>query len=436
MSSFFEKGFGTFLAQIISTFISLVTSMIITRSLGPQGKGVYTLLVLIISMIASFGTLGMGTANIYFVGKKRNVEDIVSNSFLVSSIVGAAVIMSSFFFLNHIVTFVENIVGPWVVLAMFFTLPFRFASFFMVEVILGQNRIRIYNIYNILGGILNLIFLGLIWSLTNDTITAALLAYLLTPFGLLLFTLVQVRKEVAIKLRINLSLLKESLIFGLKAHLGTILGYLIYRVDMFLIGFFMGPKEVGYYSIAVGLAELIWYVPDSVATVLFPKVVSNEGGNNNRTTSTLCRNSIFILIVFASGVFLLGKPAIIILYGYTFKPSIAPLWLLLPGIVAMGIDRILSCHITGSGKPLVPTYAISISLIVNILLNLILIPRWGIEGAAIATSISYSLDAAILIVYFLKISGCQIRDTLVIKISDINLYLEESKKLTMSLLSF
>jgi O-antigen/teichoic acid export membrane protein len=428
MSDFFRKSFGTLIAQTISTITALVLSIAIARGLGPEGRGGYALLTLIIAMTASFGTLGIGTANVYFVGRKRPINEVVSNSLLLSAILGGIVIAASFFFLGTISSFVGGIATQWFILALFGTIPLRLASFYLIEVVLGLNKIATYNVYNILANVLNLAFVGLIWLVTGNVLSAALLAYLLTPFCLLIFALAQVWRVAPLKLRLNFGLMKESVSFGIKGHIGTVCGFLSYRVDMFLVGALLGTQAVGYYAVAVGLAEQIWRVPDAASTVLFPKVASSEEGSSNRATALVCRHTLFISLLLAVGLLVVGGPLVTLLYGQAFRSSVIPMFLLLPGVVAMGMEKVLSSHITGSGRPIVTTYAAVASLLINIGVNLVLVPRWGISGAAIASTISYSLGAAVLLLYFLRKSKYHVGDALLIRMADIKLYPAELKK--------
>ena len=106
-----------------------------------------------------------------------------------------------------------------------------------------------------------------------------------------------------------------------------------------------------------------------------------------------------------------------------------PLLILLPGVIAISLGKVLCSYLGGIGKPVFATYASLAALIVNIGLNVLLIPKWGIAGAALATSISYSLDTVIIFIVFSKLAKIKPIDILVVKLEDIKSYLRIARNL-------
>ena len=210
--------------------------------------------------------------------------------------------------------------------------------------------------------------------------------------------------------------------FGLKGHLGNIAGFLNYRMDVFLVAYFVGASGVGFYSIAVGIAEMVGMLPSAVAIVLMREVASSDGKMGWSYASISCRNIVFLSMLLTLSLLALGSPIINLAYGSEFSRSYPAMIALLPAMVALGIDRILSSYVTGSGRPILTTYAITIATMVNLILNVILIPLWGITGAAAASSVSYSISAMIVVRYSLKISNGSLSDVILPRLSDIAMY--------------
>jgi Na+-driven multidrug efflux pump len=96
--------------------------------------------------------------------------------------------------------------------------------------------------------------------------------------------------------------------------------------------------------------------------------------------------------------------------------------ILLPGVVTLSIAKVLSGDLSGRGMPMYSTRAAIVALCLNVPLNFLLIPKWGISGAALASTISYSIQAAVLLYYFVNISPNGVFDTLVIKREDFQVY--------------
>jgi len=192
-----------------------------------------------------------------------------------------------------------------------------------------------------------------------------------------------------LKSHLNKNLFKGSAKYGLKCYFGNLAQFLNYRLDMFLVAIFLTPIAVGFYSISVGIAEKLWMLPGSIATVLFSKISSLKDVEANNITSRVARHTFFIIFVISLFLAILAKPLIKILFGSAFLPSLAPLLILLPGVIALGGAKTLTADLAGRGRPEVGTIASFISLAVNVPLNLWLIPKWGISGAAFASSIAY-----------------------------------------------
>jgi len=218
---------------------------------------------------------------------------------------------------------------------------------------------------------------------------------------------------------LNIALLRESLKYGIKAHLGNIAQFLNYRLDMFLVAYFLAVKELGYYSLAVGLAEKLWMIPGAITTVLFPRISSLSSDEANNLTPKVARITLFTVSSSAIILLFLSRYLIKFFYGVAYLPSVKPFTILLPGIVALSVCKIITADLAGRGRPEFGTFAAYISLGANLPLNLLLIPKWGISGAAFSSTISYVLATLVVFCIFLKVSGNSLVSIVLLKRKDI-----------------
>ncbi|RKY82858.1 hypothetical protein DRQ11_13920 [candidate division KSB1 bacterium] len=159
--------------------------------------------------------------------------------------------------------------------------------------------------------------------------------------------------------------------------------------------------------------------------MLYPKVASmKDEEQRKRLTPLVARNTLLITMLGAFVVFLLAKWLILLLYSEKYLPSVEPLQILLIGIVAISISRVLTNDIDARGKPMINTYITLVALIANITLNVIFIPKYGVIGAGWATSLTYALNSVIKILVYCKLSGNFVSDVILFKKSDIKLYLD------------
>jgi len=417
----------TFVSRIIMIIVGVTSSVILARILGPSGRGVYTLIFLFPTIFSMLGSLGIETSNTYFTGsKKYKLSDIVSNS-LVFAFIMSFIIILIFLAIAKTSVFQQYLLSnkiplPYLWLAILL-LPILLLSNFLKYIILGKEKIKSFNKIGIFEKILELLLLVLFLIILNKGLFGAVISFIFTGLGVALITFLFIRKMGKINFSFNPKLMKESIQYGGKAYIGDIVQFLNYRLDMLLVAWFLTPVAVGYYVVAVGLAERIWLIPGSIGLVLFPRVSSVGGKRADLFTPKIARNILFILFLIFLLTIFLAKPFIGLLYGVDFLPSVMPLLILLPGIVVLGFAKILASDLAGRGRPEFGTYAALVSLAVNIPLNLILIPKWGISGAAFASSVAYLIATAILLVSFLKFSGSTWQETLLIKKEDFNNYL-------------
>jgi len=416
----------TFLSQIFIFALGLTTSIILARALGPTARGIYALIFLIPAVMLKLGSLGIEAANVYFTGSKQyEIKDIVSNSFFSSISLGLALILL-FSGISHFNIFQDflnsNQINPFYLWLAVLTIPFSLLCGFLRNIFLGKEKIITFNKINIFQSILQLIAIIVFLLILRQGVFGAVFSYVLAISGGTLFAILLIRKITKINLSFNRRLFEDSAKYGLKAYFGNLAQFLNYRLDMFLVAAFLAPAAVGYYSIAVVIAERLWMLPGAISVVLFPRVSSLKDAEANSLTPRVARHTFFITFVLALILVFLAKLLIKILFGSVFLPSVTPLLILLPGIIALGGAKTLTADLSGRGKPQFGTYAAFASLAVNVPLNLYLIPEWGISGAAFASSVAYIVATLIVIIAFIKISKKSWFDVLLIKKEDFRDY--------------
>jgi len=425
-NSFSKDSLFTFLSGLFVFFLGFVSLIIISRILGPEGKGIYSLILLIPGIIVTFGNFGIESSNTYFTGsKKYNLKDVVANSIFLAFSLGilAILVFWGLFQASLFKEFVENnkIISfyLWIIV---FAIPFAFLIQFLKGVIKGKKRIGAYNVTRILEALLQLIGVIFFLLVFKKGLSGAILAYVLSIIGTAVFSFFIVKKIGKIDFKINGRLIKDSFFYGGKVYLANALSFLNYRLDMFLIAFFMNPLAVGFYSVAVGLSEKLFIIPQAISTVLFPKISSVGEEEANNFSPQVSRHTLFILLILSILLIALAWPLIRLFFGPAFLPAVLPLIILMPGIIAFGIGGVLAADLSGRGKPQFAVLSSFVCLAINIPLNILLIPKFGISGAAIASVIGYWADTLVIIFVFTKISKKSLREVLIIKKGDFKHY--------------
>ena len=319
----------------------------------------------------------------------------------------------------------NNIAASYLWALILFAMPLMFFNGFFSKILLGREQIIRFNLTNTFQSILQLTSIFIILVVLGQGIYGAVLSYIIAVAGSALLVGFFIFRLGRIRFSVKLGLLKDSIRYGGKAYLGNMVQFLNYRLDMFLVAYFLDVSAVGYYAIAVGIAERLWMIPNSLATVLFPRVAAIGGNSANHLTCKTSRHTLILVFALSLPLIALAKPVILLLFGPAFLPSVKPLVFLLPGVIALSFAKILTSDLAGRGRPEFGALAAFVSLAVNIPLNLFLIPRWGISGAAFASTIAYALASLIVTIAFAKISGSLWRDILFMKADDVKEVLKQ-----------
>jgi len=431
-SKFIRHTAITFAARIFRIFLGLLSAIIIARFLRPEGRGIYSMAMLLPALLVGFGNLGFGQASVFYTGKKKYApKNILETSLVLSFILGLIAILIGLI----VIYFFGDRVFPGVkktyLLYGLVLIPLQFAIQFVSCLFLGLQKIKQYNFFGIVQSVSFLILLLIYLVLFNYGIKEAIIANILSCLFCMIIILFFAGKTVdQFKLNIDKSYVKDAFKYGFKIYLGNITQFLLYKADLLLINLFVNPLAVGLYITAVGLAEKIWLVSQSAATVLFPTVsCETDAKKLKEFTPTVCRNVLLITFAGAIFLFLMGRFIVILLFTNEYSDSVLPFQVLLIGVVAMSGWRIIANDLYGRGRPEINIYISIISVVLNVILNILWIPKYNIVGAAWATSVSYSFAFWAITLVYIRISGNNIWDVVFIRKSDLKFYVNMARKL-------
>jgi len=425
----FKEIRSVFLTKVILFCLAAVTSIIVARSLGPEGKGIVAVAFMLPILVSRLGSFSIGAANVYLLGKRREqAKRIFSNSIFLSiflSLIYFGLFLLFFDLLEGM--FFRDVDNKFVFLG-FLLLPLLiFLAYSNHGMLLGLHRFKQFNFALIIRQFTYFTVLVVFLLVMGLDVLKVMCATILGSGIALIYVLVSITKTTGCECNLHLGLLKEAFAFGLKEHLGNTAQQLNIRLDLLILAVYLLPGEIGYYTIAFLLAELIWNIPDSIGLVLFPQVSSSDRKASGVQTARLNRSALLLILFVCTFLALIGKVLISMLYGKAFIPAYPAMLFLLPGIAGLTVAKVLSKYISGIGRPLLTSLGSILGLLLNIPLLFLLVPRLGIIGASIASSVAYLAYAFYIIPVFIKESGVSLKDTLVMNKDDILLILERIK---------
>jgi O-antigen/teichoic acid export membrane protein len=411
----------TLLTRLSLLLIGVASSVILARGLGPEGRGVYALIVLIPTLIQLLGGLGIEQAVTYLVARRRDEARGIALTLAGLSIALGVILIAIYALIDAIPAYQDFLAAAsvdgrlvWILVAL---LPLTVTTVCLIAAILGLERYRPYNLATLVTPVVTLLLLAVLVLNGRLDVGAAVLAAAAGHAAGLVSALALVVATAPGPVRFISGIIAEALRYGLKVYGASVAWFLHYRSDMFLIGYMAGPAALGYYAIAVGLAEKLYVPPSAVGTVIFPRVAAGPEGSRHITT-TACRHTFWLTLGLAVALALVAWPLVLLLFGADFLPAVAPLWLLLPGVVSLAVGRVVSSDLNGRGLPGVVGAANIVALAVNVGLNIWWIPIWGVAGAAAATSISYTLAVYLMGNRFARESGANWSELIVLTPAD------------------
>jgi len=407
------------LTQIINIVLGFLTSIIVVRSLGPDGQGYIAYFILIFGLIADYGDLGINSATTYFQKKSAYSQEEVYNvniSFLLiicSIISGVVIVLKN---LNLIL----NNYSFYIILCGLIFVVFRIITSCVQNLYLGNEKIVDINRYLIINNFIKFVLIT-VFSLTG--LLSVKVYFLVITLGTALNAVLLLKNiKLKYKFKINLSLLKKEFKYGIIIYFAILFSFLNYRVDQFLIERKLGTSELGVYSVGVLLAELLLLIPVSVNTALAGRLYNMDVRSKEMSfiTSLTAKYTFYISLLIAVVGYCM-TPLIPVIYGSDFLRASEVFIILLGGIVFASIGKSSAPYFVVKGKPTIYLVITSIALLSNIILNLVLIPLYGINGAAVASLFSYFLYGMLHICFFVFKEKIRLGDFFIINAFDLNL---------------
>jgi len=394
-----RAGFDRFGRRSVETAVAFTLSaganslylLVVARLLGPSGTGVVSVAILLASGLAFIVSGALALANVYFGAREPETRgQLLSNSLLFSAIAG--VLASIVVFGILVVSGVQFGADAYELAAALAAAPLIGGSRLVQSLVIASGRTRAYNLLTATGPLATLIFGILALAALGSSVSVALGAYAVSQ--LLVFAISVLGAGIAPE-HPSRALLRRSLGYGLRGFVGNFIQIFNYRLDLFLVSALRGASAAGVYSISVFLAEMLWKIAAAASTILFPRVAADR---QPAPEFTLRVGRVVVLLTALAAIATIPLTWLVVLplLPSGFSGALAPLALLLPGVVALALAQVLAADLSGRGKPGYGSYASAIGLGVTLTLTPALVAAYGATGGALASTASYAASGAFL----------------------------------------
>jgi O-antigen/teichoic acid export membrane protein len=400
----------TYGTNLLVAVLSLANVLIVSRTLGPTGRGEVAFLTAIAFFSSSLFSAGIEESNANLGASEPSVRrSLATNSVVLALMLGALAVAA----VQGLIAIFPGVAGPsssdlrWLTLGF---LPVLILNLYLRWLVRADYAFAVTNVALLITPIANVTVNGVLavaglltvgtavstW-LGGQAIGTVILAWYVTwrlsGFG-----------------RPDPRLMRSSLAFGLKTHAGRVMLLGNWRLDQWLLGAISGARELGLYSVAVAWTEALSYLPTAVKFVQRPYLVRSSQRDAARQAAFAFRAAFLVTVVLGVGMILAAPVMCVTFFGSQFHGSIVELRLLVLGALGMLALTIFGNALVARRRPVLSSVALAAGFVCTLVLDVLLIPPYAGVGAAVASAISYTAAGAMMSLFFVRALGESARE--------------------------
>ncbi|MGE8392468.1 oligosaccharide flippase family protein [Pseudomonas sp. BIGb0427] len=408
---------GTRLAMIA---LRLMRNVLLARILGPSERGLFALLSTLPDLISAATSGGLNTAVGYQAAKQRSMGLLLSQVLIYGCLVAGALTLVCVALAREFGTELEVTTQlgllAWLLLL---AVPLTVLKSGLLTLHNATGGVGAFNALRLTESLVPLLlFVGLFWMWQHAALEAALISWLLGLSLVVMLGLYWLGRQHSIRLCWDRSGQRELLSYSAKSHPDLLFQQVILRSDYLFISAMLGSAALGHYAMASAAAELLLIVPEAVTTPLMKRLLQQDAGMDKLTPLAL-RLTATVMLGACLSMALIGEWLIVTLFGAEYQPAYPALLALLPGLFGLCYASILRLDLLGKNRPGTVSLMMGLGAALNLLLNVLLIPTYGIVGAAAASSIAYLAVTLAMLLLYCKLSAVPFWQTLLVLPSDL-----------------
>lgn len=398
---------STVARQVISSVLYLLAMWITTRQLGPHDNGVLATVLLLPQTLFAFLNLGLGASHVYHLSSgtgnhaRMRQANWVGAGALWLAVVAALAMCSEKYIAKYLP-------GTSKDLALFASLllPMMLLGAWSSSLVQGHRNYQAYNKIMLVQPAVFCLAVLFLYAVGAVTVFSVLSCYLLSQLSLWVVSETRINTFGKPATGAGQSL-AASMRYGLKAHLSNIITFLNYRMALYFVSLLLGAEAAGTYVLSIQLAETLWLVSGAASQVVFPESAAHSKSPAElRKMIRKIAGTVFQVTVAGALVAAAAAPfAIPWIFGQAYAGAVVPFIILLPGIVMWSYMSVLSNSLAGMGRQKINVLSALLCLTATVLGNLVAIPRFGVHGAALASSVAFSLTTLYTMLMYRRVAG-------------------------------
>jgi O-antigen/teichoic acid export membrane protein len=429
--SFVTSALATYSTNVAAAALSLGNVLVTAWALGAVGRGEVAFLTTIAYLTSQVAALGIQQANVNLAGREPELtRALLGTSIALSALVGAAAAGVVAVAIALVPAIGGDVATPLLALALV-SVPLLVLQLCVQHLVLAHHGFRAINAAWLLVPVFTCGVngtLALAGALTTGAAVGSWVA------GQAIATVLLWRSLVGAfggPTRPQRALARRMLSFGLRAHGGRVMLLGNYRLDQWIVGSVAGTRELGVYSVAVAWAETLFFLPTALATVQRPYLVRADAVGAARRAAAVLRIALLLTIPLALALIALAPLLCEGLFGEEFAEATGQVRVLALGAFGIVVLKLLGSALTAQGRPLSETAAVGVAFVLILALDVALIPPFGADGAALASTVAYSAGGLAAAVLFIRALPAR-AGWLVPRPADVRLVREQGMRLARS----
>jgi O-antigen/teichoic acid export membrane protein len=394
----FRKILNTFGTKALSAVINLLIAIILSQCLGPDGKGVQSLIITTITFILVFANLVGGATLVYLV-PRHSPSLLVLPSYIWTIIVAV---------ISYFILLLFPVVDKSFILHICSLSVLNSIASINTSILTGKEKISTANLIGLLQPLALIISLLTIFTLKEQPQVSDYVISLYLSFGLMAGVSIGYYFKYCGRMVIHSlagysRVIAEMVRFGILNQVAHITQMLSFRLSFYVLDRYHGEAVVGVYSNGISLAESIWLISKSISLVQYARISNTDDkAGAARLTVRLIKFSVVASLVLLIPLLVLPSSFYTWIFGAGFAETRLVIWTLAFGVLVYNFSILTGHYFSGTGRYQVNAISSSLGLIASVILYFTLIPEYGLAGAGWATSISYFITTIILMTIFNK----------------------------------
>lgn len=377
----------------------MISGAILARVLGVEGRGLYAAVTLWPLLFISLGDLGAPLAFVYqSAGGRVDVRKLATNG-LVLTIVQSVLLIGLLALVVPLVVGTEGNLAEQSFLFGVISIPAQTLGKYFNSILQGKGHVYRFNLYRNITSLLNTLGLIVLLSVGNDKLETALTMWLAGSVVFALFPVVSVLRLYWPFRGFDLDLAKNSLNYGLRGHLGNVAPIDSFKVDLIFVVALLSAEDAGLYTVAIAAANVLKTQAVTMGMISFPSIAAQKE-HAGKVAVARRYSAITLSLVLAAAVFLLvfAGPLISLVYGREYLDATGPTRWLIVAMVFASLRQLIGDVLRAFGAPGISSIAEVSSWLVVFLLFPLLIPAYGLTGAAMCVICAYMTSLWVAVV--------------------------------------